>query len=140
MALATFTAALALATFTAASFPPASVVASWKAARRHLTLGSSMPSVSGAFTGRPTLHYRLRMSEDNVSAGARGQAGCALFALKCIARVCTISRTLLWNQPLLSVAQHGHPQPSAAAANCASCLSRNNLIALGLLCTAAPKF
>ena len=37
MALATFTAALALATFTAASFPPASVVASWKAARRHLT-------------------------------------------------------------------------------------------------------
>jgi hypothetical protein len=79
MALATFTAASALATFTAASFPPASVVASWKAARRHLTLGSSMPSVSGAFTGRPTLHYRLRMSEDNVSVrGGKQAARCSL--------------------------------------------------------------
>ena len=138
MALATFTAASALATFTAASFPPASVVASWKAARRHLTLGSSMPSVSGAFTGRPTLHYRLRMSEDNVSVRGGKQAARCSLSNALLGSAHDFQDYQLWNQPLLSVAQHGRPRQSAAAANCAT-LSRNNLIARGLLCSAAPK-
>ena len=142
MALATFTAASALATFTAASLVPAGVS------------GGLVEGGQEAFDAGIQHAVRLRGIHGSAHAalspahvrgqriGARGQAGCALFALKCIARVYLhdFQDYQLWNQPLLSVAQHGRPRQSAAAANCASCLSRNNLIARGLLCTAAPKF
>ena len=139
MALATFTAASALATFTAASLVPAGVS------------GGLVEGGQEAFDAGIQHAVRLRGIHGSAHAalspahvrgqriGARGQAGCALFALKCIARVCTISRTISsgtsHSLALRSTAAPGNRQLLRL---CASCLSRNNLIARGLLCTAAP--